>query len=443
MLIHRMTVGVLLALAAAGCGSAAIAEGDAAMERQEYAVAVGHYRTAKADGEADEAFLAKLAEARRLATEAGMAEAQAHEAGGRWTEAVDVWEATRRLNPMDSALLEAADGAAGRAAAALAERAAAAQSAGKLDAAEAGLRRAVEWRPEESRYASALAGVLTARGKSAAGRREVAAAVAAYGEAAKLDPGNAAAAEGFALQTATRDRVVAAVAAANAAQAAKDLDEALKQLDGALVLWPEHGPAKALRAAIADDKQFLDHLRQGTADLNQRRWDAAITAFNAAATLRQNDLLTERRNAAYRGKWSAEGDAAAESGDWPKAIESYEQARRYAAEASPEFDALAKQVRRGHYERLMAQGRQLEADRKWVAASQVYAEVKSKYAADVDDELNRRIIAVEEYIVRIQCELCLGKKMEPVIDLDTGETVGEKECTRCDGTGRETKLKAR
>ncbi|MHC5019135.1 MAG: hypothetical protein ACYTGX_03275 [Planctomycetota bacterium] len=433
-------VGLCLA---AGCGSAAIADGDAAMASKDYAAAVGHYRTAKADGEAGADFEAKLGEAQRLAAEAATAEARGHEQAGRWTKAVEAWESARRFNPTDQALITQAQGATGRAAAALAERAAAARRSGDLAGAAESLRRAVEWDDAEPVHRTALAAVLVEMGKAAAGGRDVAGAIAAYGEAATLDPENRDAADGLALQTETRGRVEAAVQAARDAQAKKDLDEALKQLDAALVLWPAHAPASALRAAIATDKQFLDHLRQGTADLNQQRWDAAITAFNAAAALRQNDLLTERRNTAYRGKWTAEGEAAAAAGDWPKAVEAYEQARRYAADGSAEFDDLAKRIRRAHYERLMVEGRRLEADRKWVAAAKIYAQVKAQYADAVDDALNRRIIAVEEYIARIQCELCQGTKLEPVIDLESGKTVGEKTCTRCDGTGQELKLKAR
>lgn len=440
--IHCLGAALLLSLAA-GCGSAAIADGDAAMEREEYAAAVGHYRTARASGEGGGDLDAKLANAQSLAADREKETALGLERAGNWTDAIAAWEGARRLNPTDAGLIDEAQGAAGRAAAALAERAAAAQASGDLAAAETSLRRAVEWDGGEARYRVALAAVRTAQAKAAAGAREVDRAVAAYGEAANLDPANAEAAEGLKLQGETRERVEAAVTAARTARDAKDLDAALEHLDAALVLWPSHPPATALRKEIADDKQFLDHLRQGTADLNQKRWDAAIAAFNAAAALRTNDLLTDRRNTAYRGKWTTEAEAAVAAKDWPKAIEAFEQARRYAAEGSPEADELAMRVRQGHYERLMEMGRTAEAKRDWVAASKVYAEVKSTYADAVDDALNRRIIAVEEYIARIQCELCLGKKVEPIIDLDTGKEVGEKACTRCDGTGIELKLKAR
>jgi tetratricopeptide (TPR) repeat protein len=443
MLVRCLAVAGLVG---AGCGSALVAEGDAAVAAKRYEDAVAKYAAARTAGEGGAEVDGKLAEASKLAAGERRAQAEAAERRGAFDEAIGHWQRAAELQPGEASAGVALDAARGKAAEAASRVGEAARGAGKLDDAVAAYRRALGHRPKERLYAGACSRARAAQGKALADALDVPGAVAAYRDAVAIDADNAEARDQLALHEARLNKVHEHVAAGDKAAAENDQDAAVKAYDAALALWPGHPDAAKKREAVIQDKRFLDHYRTGVSHLESREYEKAIEAFNAAGKLRQTDLLSQKRNVAYREKWTAEGDLHAASKAWEQALEAWDQALRYAEGEAAATQALVDKVKKGTCEKWMALGMRHEVNREWIQACRAYEKLKAEFPDMLGDtELVKRLVSVREKLVEVQCNICRGKGREQKFKFTPdGKQVpaGEGPCSKCDGTGHELRVKA-
>jgi len=137
-------------------------------------------------------------------------------------------------------------------------------------------------------------------GDEARGREDFPAALAAYGRADALAPGDPTLAAKVAATTRARDQLVATlVARGRAAVDRRDWDGAVAQLDRALGLGGDPGDARALRDA-AIRGHFAERLERGRLALEARRHAEAVADLERACELVPDDppavaLLHEAR----------------------------------------------------------------------------------------------------------------------------------------------------
>ncbi len=440
-------LGLALSLAAAGCGSSSISDGDQAFGERRFSDAVVHYEKAQKDKEGNAQDVAKkLADARSAAADEKRREGESHLAGSRWDQAIAAYERAVAYKPQDEGLQGQLEAARGRAAEAHYTKGASARDAGQWDDAVAAFRAATKAKPKEKLYAVELGKAFGAKGRALADAKDVPGAIAAYKDAIAADPDTHDHQDQRDMLESQMKKVAELVAEADRNVKEKnDYDAAVTQYEEVLRIWPTHPDATRKRDEALGWKNFFADFNAGVAALERRQFDEAIESFNKAAAFKRTDLLEENMNRAYRMKWVRAGDLASAERDWPKAIDCYGQGLRYAKEGTPDWKEVREKERKATREKYMFEGKRFEANRQWIEARKAYQRVMDEFPGVEDPELIERKLEVMKHLTPIRCEVCRGSGKETKYSVSAdGRQVasGEKACGKCGGEGSVFQVKA-
>ncbi len=244
---------------------------------------------------------------------------------------------------------------------------------GQLDDAVEAYRQALRVRESprtQQRLNLALARQLEAKAKQAAAKKDWKAALAAYEQAAQLDP-TARVQEEIA-RIKARVNLGMMLKVAETAYGAGMRDEALRVLEDLLERQPSR-EAKELHDKVLVEKL----LSEGDGHEQAGEWDLAVAAYRRAARLVDSPDAAKKLNRAQAMRYAAQGDAQAKLGAWQEAAKRYARALGF-ADIKEIQDKLDRAQAETDYERFAAKAKAAAGDSDaalafWVAAQEAKA----------------------------------------------------------------------